>query len=457
MAQKCALIVDDSRTARQVLGQVLAENSLRVETAESAEEALEYLSRSRPDVIFMDHMMPGMDGFQAVRAIKNNPATATIPIMMYTSQEGELYVGQARALGAVGVLPKQIKPVEVSHVLRSLHLLGGGCEPAADGGDIEDGVLAIGAAPPATPAAHSARDVAEELNARDWTDLHRWLQEMFEHHGRELRGDIEKSVARLLREQAGAGHEQEQVYSPGAPALSPARSTITTVLTAALAAIAAVSLWLHLDTQRKWRAAADQNTRLIATLNSRRSLASSDTAAASMQLDAERDALAGRVADLVAALEWGVNQSASYPHDQLPLGDERLETLGGLLEQLRRIGFAGAVRLESHVGDFCYAAGGGDLPVLAADDSPASKCHLLNLLPEEARALSAGQSIAFANFLTTRGGASAIRIEIDARGNAAPLVPYPAALDGLTAGEWNRIARMNNRVAVRLLPDPVAE
>ena len=41
----------------------------------------------------MDHLMPGMDGFQAVQAIKNNPRTATIPIMMYTSQEGELYLG----------------------------------------------------------------------------------------------------------------------------------------------------------------------------------------------------------------------------------------------------------------------------------------------------------------------------------------------------------------------------
>ena len=64
--------------------------------------------------------MPGMDGFEAVSAIKNNPATATIPIMMYTSQEGEVYVGQARALGAVGVLPKQVEPVEVSKVLQSL-------------------------------------------------------------------------------------------------------------------------------------------------------------------------------------------------------------------------------------------------------------------------------------------------------------------------------------------------
>ena len=96
---------------------------LDVDSAKIAEPAIEYLATHRPDVIFMDHMMPGMDGFQAVQAIKNNPRTATIPIMMYTSQEGELYLGQARALGAVGVLPKQIKQADVSKVLYQLHLV----------------------------------------------------------------------------------------------------------------------------------------------------------------------------------------------------------------------------------------------------------------------------------------------------------------------------------------------
>ena len=72
----------------------------------------------------MDHLMPGMDGFEAVTAIKRNPKTATIPIMMYTSQKGDVYVGQARALGAVGVLPKEVEPVEVSKILESLHIVG---------------------------------------------------------------------------------------------------------------------------------------------------------------------------------------------------------------------------------------------------------------------------------------------------------------------------------------------
>ena len=97
MGAKRALIVDDSKSARLFLARILEKYELDVDNAENAEAAIEYLTTHRPDVIFMDHMMPGMDGFQAVQAIKNNPRTATIPIMMYTSQEGELYLGQARA------------------------------------------------------------------------------------------------------------------------------------------------------------------------------------------------------------------------------------------------------------------------------------------------------------------------------------------------------------------------
>lgn len=87
---KRALIVDDSRSARVILSRMLESYGLEVDCAESAELALEFLRQARPDVIFMDHLMPGMDGFQAIQAIKGNPDTATIPVVMYTSQEGEI-------------------------------------------------------------------------------------------------------------------------------------------------------------------------------------------------------------------------------------------------------------------------------------------------------------------------------------------------------------------------------
>src|SRR5580698_550003 len=124
MTARRALVVDDSKSARAFLTRILERYELAVDGVETAEQAIEYLTVQRPDVIFMDHLMPGMDGFQAVQAIKNNPRTATIPIMMYTSQEGELYLSQARALGAIGVLPKQTKHIDVTRALEQLNLLG---------------------------------------------------------------------------------------------------------------------------------------------------------------------------------------------------------------------------------------------------------------------------------------------------------------------------------------------
>src|SRR5262245_57328285 len=123
MSSKRALVVDDSKSARAFLARILERHEIAVDAAESAEAAIEYLTRNKPDVIFMDHMMPGMDGFQAVQTIKNNPRTSAIPILMYTSQEGDLYAGQARALGADGVLPKQIKQSDVTKMLFQLRLV----------------------------------------------------------------------------------------------------------------------------------------------------------------------------------------------------------------------------------------------------------------------------------------------------------------------------------------------
>jgi CheY-like chemotaxis protein len=429
MAQRCALIVDDSRTARQALGQVLASNQLRVETAESAEQALEFLSHARPDVIFMDHMMPGMDGFQAVRAIKNNPATATIPIMMYTSQEGELYVGQARALGAVGVLPKQIKPVEVSEVLKSLRLVG------------EDAESPLPALPDPERAGDAAA-VRPEASARDWGELHQWLQEMFEHLCQDLRVDVETSVQRLFAER-DAGQ---------APARK--RAVVLPIVTLAMAGVAGVFFWLHLDTQRKWQAAVEQNIGLMAALNSRRGDVAAGLGDAPARVpDPPRDAQPGRDQDFLAALEWGVNQSGTYPPDQVPLGEERLESLTGLLQRLTQLGFAGTVQINTYIGEFCYANSGAENFALAADDLPAERCDRIGLTPEEARSVSARQSVGFANFLQSRGRAAPIRVQVEPHGSGAPLVAYPALAQGITAGEWNRIARQNNRVTFRIIPD----
>jgi hypothetical protein len=61
--------------------------------------------------------------------------------------------------------------------------------------------------------------------------------------------------------------------------------------------------------------------------------------------------------------------------------------------------------------------------------------------------------VAFASFLAARPPDAAVRIEVIPYGNLRPAVPYPASPIGLTAAEWNQVARQNNRVNVTLVPD----
>src|SRR5215470_868048 len=98
---KHALVVDDSKSAQAALKKQLDAHDLRVSLVDSGEAALAFLEHEPVDVIFMDHTMPGMDGLETLAAVKRNPRTAMIPVMMYTTKEGAVYVGQARALGGI--------------------------------------------------------------------------------------------------------------------------------------------------------------------------------------------------------------------------------------------------------------------------------------------------------------------------------------------------------------------
>jgi len=205
MSSKRALVVDDSKSARAFLARILERHEITVDAAESAEAAIEYLTRNKPDVIFMDHMMPGMDGFQAVQSIKNNPRTSTIPILMYTSQEGDLYLGQARALGADGVLPKQIKQSDVTKMLFQLRLVAdrrGGEETTimrmAQGMDRRSELLpanesAIVVTPPAEPEL-AANDPSP---AGEFADIGRLLPRMSLEIRAALDATLQKEIGAL--------------------------------------------------------------------------------------------------------------------------------------------------------------------------------------------------------------------------------------------------------------------
>lgn len=132
MPVRHVLVVDDSKSARLMLRKMLQGFGLTVDTVESAEEALNYLRSRRPDAIFMDHTMPGMDGLAAVRRIRAEPEIATIPVAMYTSKDEPAYRSEAYEAGAVDVLTKPAVPDVLGVMIERISALIDAPPPSAE-------------------------------------------------------------------------------------------------------------------------------------------------------------------------------------------------------------------------------------------------------------------------------------------------------------------------------------
>ena len=89
MAIQKVLVVDDSKTELMFLTDLLQKKGMQVRTAENAEEAFRRLAEEKPDLILMDVVMPGQNGFQLTRAISRDPQYADVPIIMCTSKNQE--------------------------------------------------------------------------------------------------------------------------------------------------------------------------------------------------------------------------------------------------------------------------------------------------------------------------------------------------------------------------------
>ena len=422
---------------------MLETHELDVDTAESAEDALDYLCENRPDVIFMDHMMPGMDGFEAVSAIKSNPDTATIPIMMYTSQEGELYVGQARALGAVGVLPKKIEPVEVSKVLTSLRVIGADRKALQESAEATEATSISGEFPGLETLDQDLRILIKELFAQQRAVLRRDLLDSSE--------TIASRVADEIRPGKDEPYDSEEHDDEDFPA-----SRVWQVAISILAVTTVIFAWLFWLRDQDWRDLQSQQAAWNQEIEAQRLIDAESTQATRQQLDAYQQSTSAMFAATLAGLEWGANQASQYAFGDLPLGDTRLTVVEQLTAQLNAVDFAGVVRIETHVADYCMSASVSDGYELAPADAPAISCDQLGLAPGEAYELGLRQSVAFANFVRLADARSGgrIRYEIISIGNSDPLMDYPTAAENVNAGTWNAIAARNNRVEISLLADP---
>ncbi len=114
------LVVDDSKTELLFLSDILHKNGLSVSTAENAQEALQHLALDKPDLILMDVVMPGQNGFQLTRSISRDPQYTNIPIIFCTSKSLETDRVWGLRQGAKDYITKPVNAHELMEKIRAL-------------------------------------------------------------------------------------------------------------------------------------------------------------------------------------------------------------------------------------------------------------------------------------------------------------------------------------------------
>ncbi len=448
MATKVALVVDDSKAARLVLRRMLEKYDISADTVESAADALDYLAHHRPDVIFMDHMMPGMDGFEAVRRIKSNPQTVTIPVLMYTSKGGDLYLGQARALGAVGILPKTVAPAELYDTLLRLGLTRDrrSEERTADAADEETASERVTDISQRTFGSWTFSDEPPRVRAEPPSGEDEHLRRLLEEMRVELRKDLLVSIDAVSRNVGNKlQHEMDEkiVHLEQSRPVPPSYHLPLSLLGGLALLLALWNVSLHKSMSELQAGVAESRH-------------AADVASAVVdQGDIQAPPDKTQDTKIWQNMQWAMNQSLEYPFDELALDGDRIELVDGLVNRLKASGFKGKLVLVTHVGEFCMNGDNQRGFELAPPNQPVDRCEFVGNPVQPTDQASAHQSLSFANYLDALSDDGSVKVELVALPRNRTLFPYPEKNESTRAGDWNRSAAHNNRILVRL--EPAAE
>lgn len=128
--RETVLLVDDNEDSRAIVATILQHHGYRVLQAADGPEGVRLAREGRPDVVLMDVGLPRMDGWTAVARLREDPATAAVPVLMFTARGLEADRARARRLGCAGYLLKPVFPRQVVEEVR--RVLGERAAPQRD-------------------------------------------------------------------------------------------------------------------------------------------------------------------------------------------------------------------------------------------------------------------------------------------------------------------------------------
>jgi CheY-like chemotaxis protein len=483
MATKQALIVDDSKSAQHLLARMLKKFDLQADAAFSAEEALAYLSHRQPAVIFLDENMPGMNGIETLKTIKSNPTTALIPVIMYTAVDDDVFVTQARALGALDILSKgNMQPESLARVLSNLKIFNdtqkNTLNATVAGVFTEKSVIYNAAT--VKPVIQSS-DAMPELS--DLEKVSRQINQLFEIHITAVREQINNS-AQFVTKRVLANLEKNP-NRDGLPATTEtAQQSLADLEAATITAnqalmgekqkqsfltqslLSALLLGVLWAGYQLYRISGDLElaTKVPQTVADAKKQDAQHIASTVIQLmddknnskESNKEASKNQINSpaTLKAMTWLQNTDFQYNFNEQPLNDAQIVNLATLTRVLADTGYTGTVTVNINFGNFCLESSQVNNIVswrLAASDLSAAECkQLKDLNPKFAAADYA--TATFRNFernlATQQDGRITVRLA--SNGISQPRVDYPLNTSSTTAGEWNSVAARNNRLGIQL-------
>ena len=349
-----ALVVDDSQIARYILSGLLSRHGFEVEVADSAEVAMRMLAASLPHVVFLDYLLPGMDGLEAVYRLRAQSRTSRLPVVMYTSQDSQDFAAEAIKAGADDVYTKTSDESRLVEILQKLELLPAESRQPANSAK----VLPIGA------RAGTADSTANNRTRITRASLAKLLEPSLEaHHARlhqELLAEfaiLERYEERMRRDlfartDALTRHTTERIDNAfGEYRAETRRRQRRSALGGwAFAAIVLLGIGINLGA--------------IGTLYERAGRLESGGVRTLAALDAQ-----ARSVDMlsIALLEAGQASPADNPNTEstrAPVAEyEYVQTDGNvadaLVSELQSMGILGPVRIETAAGSFCVTSAPG--------------------------------------------------------------------------------------------------
>jgi len=469
MSNKRALIVDDSSTAQYRLKKMLRPFNLAIDIVDSGEAALRYLASNAPDVVFMDHLMPGMDGFRALQIIKSHPETAMIPVIMYTSRSGDVYTGQARALGALDVVSKDtINAADLSKVMAAIHIYPIAEEPespppiesaefvaaANQASDME--AFKIERRTASTASVEQARNLELRLSHLEHTleDNRRFITSRVVRELQGLRQSMKQEFSDIIAAQAAPklnAPATESVELPPTESESSGFWSWTGKLLVVLATLCVLFFLAKIatsidDTQEQQMILGKQISSIARELKSEPDMPSPALVNATKQ----NNLLEQKYADdaYLADIAWAFNQSGSLSFNQNTIDPKAVIRIYELLNRLISNGFRGSAWVDVYVGNYCIGINSFGQTQLPAEGATLGDCMLSSemygmeqVMQDYSRELNS----AFNNL--SRGQVKVVNIIVSAKQGEET---YPERLPTLEAQEWNEVAQRNNYIELRL-------